>query len=87
MANVSKFGLWRHLRESPLTPPDDLATLFDILNRADFITPYRLMEHVLSGPMQGRRRLYARLGREARDPIEEGQHFAETLYRRMLTPP
>ncbi len=66
-----KGGLWRHLRESPLTPPDDLATLFDILNRADFITPYRLMEHVLSGPMQGRRKLIARLGEEARDSIEE----------------
>jgi ATP-dependent helicase/nuclease subunit A len=45
--------------------------LADILARADYLTPYRLLEHMLSGPLGGRRKLLARLGEEARDPIEE----------------
>ncbi|MCC6481012.1 MAG: UvrD-helicase domain-containing protein, partial [Sphingomonadaceae bacterium] len=64
-------SLWRHLRESPLIPAQHSAVLYDILARADFITPYRLLEHILSGPMQGRRRLLSRLGHQARDSIEE----------------
>ena len=39
-----KGSLWRHLRESGLTPPSDLSCLQEILNRADYITPYRLLE-------------------------------------------
>ena len=66
-----KGSLWRHLRESGLTPPSDLSCLQEILNRADYITPYRLLEHILSGPMQGRRRLLVRLGAQALDSIEE----------------
>ncbi|OYW87671.1 MAG: double-strand break repair helicase AddA, partial [Sphingobium sp. 32-64-5] len=42
-------GLWRHLRSSPATPAETLALLHDILNRADFITPYQMLEHILSG--------------------------------------
>src|SRR3546814_8841405 len=38
---------------------------------ADFTTPFRFLETLLSGPIDGRRKLYARLGREARDPIDE----------------
>lgn len=64
-------GLWRHMREDPAMPADALATLHDLLARADFVSPYRLLEHILSGPMQGRRRLIARLGEEARDSIDE----------------
>ncbi len=48
-----------------------IAALDDILGRADFTTPYRFLEHLLSGPLQGRRKLIERLGQEARDPIEE----------------
>ena len=66
-----KGSLWRQVRESGLTPADDLAALQDILSKADFITPYRLLEHILSGPMQGRRRLVKRLGAQALDSIEE----------------
>ncbi len=66
-----KSNLWRHLRESSLTPAADLSALYDILARADFITPYRLLEHILSGPMQGRRKLLGRLGAQALDSIEE----------------
>ncbi|MDF7777944.1 UvrD-helicase domain-containing protein, partial [Sphingomonas sp. AOB5] len=62
-------GLWRHLRA---TQSDErLAPLHEILRRADIATPYRFLEEMLSGPMQGRRKLLKRLGEEARDPIDE----------------
>lgn len=61
-------GLWRHLSR---TCPQHLAPLDEMLARADFDTPYRFLEMILSGPLDGRRRLLARLGEEARDPIEE----------------
>lgn len=48
-----------------------IASLDDILSRADFTTPYRFLEHLLTGPLDGRRKLLGRLGQEARDPIEE----------------
>lgn len=62
-------GLWRHLTQTL----DDAITqpLRDMLAVADFSTPYRYLEAILSGPMDGRRRLIARLGAEAADPIEE----------------
>ncbi|EQA97605.1 double-strand break repair helicase AddA [Sphingobium baderi] len=62
-------GLWRHLTGSL---DDDLVRpLRDLLAGADFTTPYRYLEAILSGPMDGRRRLIERLGPEAADPIEE----------------
>jgi ATP-dependent helicase/nuclease subunit A len=61
--------VWAHLRrtqdEALLTP------LRAILADADFLTPHAMLERILSGPMDGRRRLLARLGQEARDPIDE----------------
>jgi ATP-dependent helicase/nuclease subunit A len=63
-------SLWRAVRDHPGTG-DTTAQLLDLLNRADFTTPHGFLEHILSGPMQGRRTLLARLGEEARDPIEE----------------
>lgn len=45
--------------------------LSDLLARADFTTPYRFLEEILSGALDGRRKLLRRLGHEARDPIEE----------------
>lgn len=45
--------------------------LLGILAMADYATPHQFFETILSGPMQGRRRLLERLGPEARDPIEE----------------
>ena len=67
-----KRALWEQLRarESEV-PADTMASLRALLGMADFTTPYRFLDRILSGPMQGRRRLYARLGREARDPIDE----------------
>ncbi|HET9356342.1 MAG TPA: 3'-5' exonuclease, partial [Sphingomicrobium sp.] len=48
-----------------------LTLLRPVLAMADYETPSRFLETILSGPMQGRRRLVERLGPEARDPIEE----------------
>lgn len=62
-------GLWPHLLR---TQGDEaLAPLRALLAVADFTTPYRYLEMILSGPMEGRRRLLERLGTEALDPIEE----------------
>ncbi|UZW56333.1 double-strand break repair helicase AddA [Sphingobium sp. JS3065] len=62
-------GLWQHLTQTL----DDalLEPLRRLLGQADFTTPYRYLEAILSGPMDGRRRLIERLGSEAADPIEE----------------
>lgn len=45
--------------------------LVDLLNRADNELPQSLLHWLLTGPWDGRRRLVARLGREAHDPIDE----------------
>ena len=45
--------------------------LNDMLRAADNITPYAFLENLLSGALQGRKKLLARLGYEARDPIDE----------------
>ena len=65
-------ALWEHLRavESDI-PAATMATLRHLLGMADFTTPFRFLETILSGPIDGRRKLTARLGREARDPIDE----------------
>ena len=61
--------LWRHLTETQ--DAERLAPLRDLLARADLQTPYRFLEEMLSGALDGRRKLIRRLGAEARDPIEE----------------
>ncbi|MEA1071237.1 double-strand break repair helicase AddA [Sphingomonas sp. LY160] len=45
--------------------------LSEWLTMADYVTPARFMETILSGPVQGRHKLLERLGEAARDPIEE----------------
>ncbi|MEG3122936.1 double-strand break repair helicase AddA [Sphingomonas sp. GB1N7] len=62
-------SLWQHL--SRTQPRERLAPLLGMLGRADIATPYRFFEELLSGPLDGRRKLLRRLGQEARDPIEE----------------
>jgi ATP-dependent helicase/nuclease subunit A len=63
-----------HRREGPLWPqiraraPEGLNA---ILAMADYATPHLFFETILSGPLDGRRKLLERLGAEARDPIEE----------------
>ncbi|KQS04500.1 DNA helicase UvrD [Sphingomonas sp. Leaf357] len=62
-------SLWQHL--SRTQPRERLAPLLGMLARADIATPYRFFEELLSGALDGRRKLLRRLGQEARDPIEE----------------
>ena len=69
-------SLWTALTRAAVEPADGpvagaVAGLRRLLARADLSTPYRFLEDILSGPMDGRRRLLERLGTEARDPIEE----------------
>lgn len=64
--------LWSHLRAS--THEDVRAVLQqlgELLALADYETPQHLLHWLLTGPWQGRRRLIARLGTEANDPVDE----------------
>jgi len=63
-------SLWRHVRAQP-EAQDKIAPLFDMLNMADFNTVYQFLETLLSGALGGRKKLIARLGVEALDPLEE----------------
>ncbi|MBA3055909.1 MAG: double-strand break repair helicase AddA [Sphingomonadales bacterium] len=65
-------ALWDHLRQSraPFVS-QTVEQLVDLLNRADFEPPQALLHWLLVGPWQGRKRLIARLGREAGDPLDE----------------
>lgn len=65
-------ALWDWLRRSE--GPATFATmerLRSLLARADYDPPQVLLHWLLVGPWDGRRRLVARLGREANDPIDE----------------
>jgi ATP-dependent helicase/nuclease subunit A len=67
-------SLWAALldREEEGGPAADaLALLRVMLAMTDFTTPARFLEEVLSGRIDGRRKLLGRLGEEALDPIEE----------------
>jgi len=64
--------LWEHLRESDAERVvETMGILREILRRADYDSPQQLLHWMLIGPMDGRRQLVARLGREANDPIDE----------------
>ncbi|MBL8657668.1 MAG: double-strand break repair helicase AddA [Altererythrobacter sp.] len=68
----SRKPLWHHLRDNPdAFVAATVETLRQILRRADFDSPQALLHWMLTGPMDGRRQLVARLGREANDPIDE----------------
>lgn len=75
LARGRKSSLWSALQdEAKVGNAESISTvsgLKTVLDQADFVTPYQLLESILSGPLQGRRKLLARLGEEARDPIEE----------------
>lgn len=60
--------LWDHLHRSG---HPDVPMLLELLRRADFEPPQALLHWLLVGPWDGRRKLVARLGREANDPIDE----------------
>ncbi len=57
--------LWRQIEGSTRE------LLRKMLDMADLVTPYRFLETILSGEIDGRRKLIARMGSEVRDPIEE----------------
>jgi ATP-dependent helicase/nuclease subunit A len=66
--------LWRTLRDRAGERPHfdaAYALCGELLAMADFTTPYGFLETILSGSIDGRRKLYARLGMAARDPIDE----------------
>ena len=60
--------LWPRVRDSGDPAAAGLRLLLDM---ADYATPHQFLETILSGPLDGRRRLLERLGPEARDPVEE----------------
>ena len=69
-----KVPLWQRLGERADTRPEFRVArdqLGELLTMADFTTPHRFLETILSGPLDGRRKLYSRLGMSARDPIDE----------------
>ena len=61
--------LWEELRARAADHPDTMAILRDLLDNADFLRPYDLIERILTRH-DGRRRLLARLGTEAEDGID-----------------
>ncbi|HKT14649.1 MAG TPA: double-strand break repair helicase AddA [Allosphingosinicella sp.] len=64
--------LWSRLRgDESEDRAETLAGLRALLAMADLSTPHQFLERILSGPIDGRRKLLSRLGPEARDPIEE----------------
>ena len=70
IAHGREGALWPQLRDRS-TRADTVKGLLDTLAMADYATPHQFFETLLSGPMDGRRKLLERLGAEARDPIEE----------------
>ncbi len=65
--------LWQHLRDWRGNAVVDaaMAQLLELLRIADFDPPQVLLHWLLTGPWAGRRKLVARLGTEANDPINE----------------
>ncbi|MEP3224474.1 MAG: double-strand break repair helicase AddA [Parasphingorhabdus sp.] len=63
-------SLWDFLRKQEALA-GDIQPLRDILAMADFNTPYEFLETIVSGPLQGRKKLLARLSHAALDPLEE----------------
>ncbi len=65
--------LWDALRERRAERPEweeAAAFLTHLLGRVDYVSPHGLLAEAL-GPLGGRARLYARLGPEAAEPIDE----------------
>jgi len=71
LAYGRKGSLWRELRQRAADFGAAHQALAELLRIADFTPPSRFLETILTGPMQGRRKLYSRLGLAAGDPIDE----------------
>lgn len=68
----AKVPLWSQLRSSRNAEVLAMRELLDpLLARADFDPPQALLHWLLVGMWDGRRKLVARLGREANDPVDE----------------
>ncbi len=72
-------ALWEHLRGSrqPVAVAA-VSCLLELLRKADYDPPQATLHWLLVGPWDGRRKLVARLGLEANDPIEELLNAAHT---------
>ena len=67
-------GLWAALGRAAATEPRAAEArdwLSAALALADRVGPYAFLDSILSGPLKGRKRLLARLGAQANDPIDE----------------
>ena len=74
LAYGRKGALWPALIARTEELPEFAAArelLGSLLAMADYTTPHRFLETILSGPIDGRRKLFGRLGQAARDPMEE----------------
>ncbi len=60
--------LWRALRDRETEFPESMRVIWDLMENADFLRPYDLIERILTRH-DGRRKLLARLGAEAEDGI------------------
>jgi len=64
--------LWDHLRAATDPEPRAVLTrLLELLGKAEIRPVQAVLHWMLVGPWQGRKRLVARLGHEANDPIDE----------------
>ncbi|MGD9916575.1 MAG: double-strand break repair helicase AddA [Paenirhodobacter sp.] len=70
LAQPRRGYLWQALRSDETTDAATREILRDLLDQADFLRPYDLIERLL-GRHGGRERLLARLGPEAEDGIDE----------------
>lgn len=93
LAHDRQQSLWARLRDWAQKPPqqsdqDSFSESYDflnkLLNRVDQIPPFEFYAWVL-GPLGGRRKILARLGPEAADPLEEFLTLALD-YERTATP-
>ena len=71
LAYGRKGTLWRELRQRAADFGDAHDALAELLRIADFAPPSWFLQTILTGPMQGRRKLYGRLGMASRDAIDE----------------
>lgn len=74
LAHARTADLWSALGHAAAADPKAAEArrwLGAVLALADTVGPYRFLDTILSGPLEGRRRLLARLGPDADDPIDE----------------